>query len=832
MTIEEITLKYKNVPEELKVMKRWVCFKVEGMEKGKTTKRPYNAKTGKLAKVSDELTWSNFDTAMLGCVKYGCDGIGFILGAGIFGIDLDNHPDQNGVFPMSDEEFKELGDEFINTLDSYAEHSQSGKGIHIICAGKLPVGARRKGCVEMYDSGRFFAFTGDIIHKTPINNREQEIIPLWEKYLNKESFSCDNTTTHTFRKKVEYNEVVQLTDQEVIDVALASKNGNVFWKYYHDGDISMNNNDASSADMSFCNILAFYCNGNISQMDRIFRSSALMRDKWDEMRGQDTYGNITLQNAASKIINGYTKTISTKEVIDKSYLNHNNHIVNVETGEVIDPFAPEMNMDENGEPIFRIKKNFNKYPYTDTGNAIRFYDYFGELFKYNKTDKVFMFWTGKTWIKDLGASMIRKYANKFIDILKTEYKSFDEEIENATREGRKEDAKRIIAMQEACLKNATRVANKAGKDAMLYEFQSLYDVPVESWQFDQDDYLLNTDSGIVDLKKGDILPFDKSKMLSKNTNIKVSFETPHTWIKFLNSVFYNGNKNETQEIVDSLQTCLGYSLTGSSREQIMFLLYGSGSNGKSTLTETISNIMGTYGDNIQSSILMQQKNANNSAMYSIAKLQNIRFVETGETDDGGKLAEAQLKILTGGDTISAQFKYGNEFSFKPKFKIWMSTNNKPIIRGTDLGIWRRLFIFPFVNSFTGENKDKNLPDKLKKEKEAILGWCIRGYQKYLELGENLIIPRALEHVKSEYKQQMDIIAQFIDKECVLIETARTECRFLYQYYKEWALDNTEFTMKESKFSDELKNKGIRTEKDEGKNFYVGIRVISRGYSNY
>lgn len=814
LSFTELEKKYKDVPNELKSMKRWVCFKIEGLNDGKTAKRPYNAMTGTLARVNDELTWTTFNIALKGCEKYKCDGIGFILGNGIFGIDLDNHPDSDGNYPMSPETFQELIDEFVNALDSYSERSQSGLGVHIICQGKLPKGGRRKGSVEMYDSGRFFAFTGNAIRNVPINFREEEIVPLWEKYVKNTNIKDEEI------KRFVIPEKLRLSDEELIDIALNSQNGDVFYKYYHDGDISMNNNDQSSADMSFCMQLAFWCNGNKEQMDRIFRNSALMRDKWDSYRGQQTYGQITIDTACRSVPNGFIPpkpmfNVQDKEKHKKTPTIDEKHITE---------FGTLMNLDEDGEPIFRIKKIFKKYSYSDTGNAMRFYDYFGELFKYNVTDKVYMFWTGKTWIRDV-TEIHRKYATKLIDVMKLEEEQIASEMLKLQKEGKKDEAKEMGNLLDACRKNTARVANKAGKDAMLYEFRTLKDIPVESKVFNTDDFLLNTDSGIIDLRSGELMPFDQKQLISKNTGVKVDFEEPTNWIKFLYSVFDNGNEQETNELVDSIQVCLGYSLTGSVREQVMFLLYGGGSNGKSTLTEQIAYIMGDYADNIASNNLMQQKNANNSAIYSIAKLQTVRFVETGETDDGGRLAEAQLKILTGGDSISAQFKYGNEFSFRPKFKIWMSTNNRPIIRGTDFGIWRRLIPFEFKNSFTGDKKDKDLPKKLREEAPKILGWCIKGCLKYLEKND-LALTKMQRDWLQEYKTQMDVLTQFIMKECVLSEHSSVECKALYNAYKEWAKDNTEYILKESKFSSDLKKKGITIDKNPmtGKSYYLGVRL--------
>lgn len=827
MDLEKLKEQYNNIPLELKQMKRWVCYKVEGTNDGKTTKRPYNALNGAMAKVNDELTWSKFNIALNGCVKYNCDGIGFILGAGIFGIDLDNHADANGEYPMTDDEFKVLVNEFVTTLDSYSEYSQSGKGVHIICKGELPEGGRRKGSVEMYDNGRFFAFTGNTINNTLINERTSQVVGLWEKYINVEKPKFEAKEEGYFKPSNRgFYEELDLSDEEIIENAYNSASGSIFYKYYHDGDISMNNNDNSSADMSFCNMLAFWCNKDKAQMDRIFRHSALYREKWDEYRGKLTYGEITINAACNNVQEGYVKRkyVDTQKIHIKDKLNYNKD--KGESPKIIAPSydGSQMNIDEDGEPIFHIKKIFGDYPYTDTGNAMRFYEYFGSLFKYNVTDKIIMFWTGQTWIRD-AKDIIRKYANKFIEILQTEADSILEEVERVQKDGKKDEAKLLYKKYSECVSNIQRVSNKAGKDAMLTEFKALYDIPINSYEFDYDDYLLNTKSGVVNLKTGEILGYNKDLLLSKNTNVEVSYEEPTVWLKFLHSVFKNRDEVETQNIINSLQTCLGYSLTGSTKEQVMFLLYGNGSNGKSTLTEIIAHIMGDYGDNIASSVLLQQKAANNSAIYSIAKLQGKRFVETGETDDGGKLAESQVKILTGGDTISAQFKFGNEFSFRPKFKIWMSTNNKPVIRGTDLGIWRRIFMFPFTNTFTEKEKDKDLLDKLKAEGSKILGWCIQGYQKYQEAGD-LLKATTLKNAVQEYKEQMDVIAQFINRECEVTAGARIDCKELYNAYKDWAMDNVEFCIKESKFMEDLKTKGFPVDStSQKKKYYIGISLI-------
>lgn len=832
MTYEELSSKYSNVPIELKTLTRWVCFKIE-VRDGETGKFPINSMTGKYARSNDSMTWSTFNTALLGCIKWKCHGIGFMLGDGIFGIDLDNHPNkQTGELEMPKEEFEKLCNEFVEKLDSYSERSWSGEGVHIICAGKLPGTRRKTTSVEMYDKGRFFAFTGNVINAKPVEVREEEIKPLYEKYMPKEQ--------EIVKREVIIPDGVNTIDvdiDEIIDKAMNNEKSGEYFKALYFGDIETayaispsgwKDDTHSSADLAFCSLLAFWCNSNSDKMDTIFRMSGLMRDKWDTFRGAKTYGQLTIEKAIATCSAGYVKFEKKPEIfIGNEPTSKDKIICDEETGEVISLNREAvMNIDANGEPIFRIKSIYKKFPCNDTGNAEKFYEYFGDLFKYNKTDKIFMFWTGKTWIRD-EKDIIRKYANKFIQICKSDLANLENELERDRNEGK--DIKMSELYIKAYQKNIDRISNKAGKDAMLSEFQSLKDVAVTSDEFNTDDYLLNTDSGIVNLKTGHISPFDSKAMLSKNTNVKVSYDEPKVWIHFLHGIFERGNPQETEEIIECIQKCLGYSLSGSTKEQCMFLCYGNGSNGKTTFQEIINYIIGEYGDNVNSDVLMQQKMQTNNS-FTIAKLKDARYVETDETDEGERLSEGIVKRMTGGGQMSAAFKYANEFSFMPKFKIWMATNNKPIIRGTDLGIWRRIFPFPFIHTFTEEEKDKDLPEKLKAEADKILGWCIRGYQIYNEL-RTIKKPKCLEDEIKEYQEQMDVISQFISSECRVIPTSNVPCRNAYKSYKSWCMDNNAFLMSEMKFSKELQKKGFKIiTNNQGVKSYQGFILINNDFS--
>lgn len=835
MTVEQLNRQYRQVPEELKKLKRWVCFKIE-KRNGENTKIPVNSVFGTNASCSNDTTWSTFKMAVNGCAKYGCDGLGFMLGNGIFGVDLDDSNwkrHKKGEITIEEYEeqkdiFENLKQEFVVGLNSYTEYSPSGKGVHIICYGTLPFGRRRKGNVEMYDSGRFFTFTGNAINCVPIQERTSEIIPLWEKYV-------DDGKEIKPLKKIEEIEKpgFEMDDEELIQKILKSNQGAKFQTLF-DGDYSSYVNqytgepDHSAADHALCSILAFWTGNNMEQMDRIFRNSGLMREKWDEFRGSQKYGEKTLLRAISSNEEIYTPQTETKQItLNKPQIKETKYI-NEETGEVTSEFTPIMSLDENGEPVFANKLIFKRYHLDDTGNANKFFDYFGEYFRYNVTDKVFMYWTGKTWIKD-DKDIIKKYANELIEISRKEIASIDKNIADYQNAGKITELEMEKKYKEAYTKNLTRMSNKAGKEAMISEFKALKNIAVSSDEFNKQEYYLNTESGVVDLETGKVMPFNPEFMISKNTNCKISYEEPTEWINFLNSIFYRGDDEEdikeTEEIIHFIKTALGYTLSGDTSEQGLFLLFGGGSNGKSTFTEQIAYMMGDYADSVASNILMQQKQQNDSAKFSIAKLKNARYVSTGETDDGERLAEAQIKAWTGGESINAQFKFGNEFSYKPQFKIWMSTNNKPIIRGTDHGIWRRIFLVPFLRRFTDDQKDKYLPKKLRAESDKILGWCIKGFQEF-RAQKGLILPNCLKKELNVYKNQMDVVAKFLENQTVSSPGGEVSAKILWQNYKMWAKDNEEYLLRQSKFEEQILNKNYIVQKKKGEKYFVGLRLLN------
>lgn len=340
-------------------------------------------------------------------------------------------------------------------------------------------------------------------------------------------------------------------------------------------------------------------------------------------------------------------------------------------------------------------------------------------------------------------------------------------------------------------------------------------------RFDNDPMILNTQSGIVNLENGELMDFDRTKMVSKITNAEYTTKsTPDIWMKLLSDAFDNDSS-----MIRWFQKWCGYCLTGSTEEQLIVFCVGNGRNGKSTILDTISEILGDYAGNMQSESLMHSKGGVRSSTGDIARLNGLRFVTVSESDEGERLNESLIKQLTGGDKVTASKKYENEFEFHSVAKIQMATNHKPNIRGTDDGIWRRIKIIPFDVQIPEERVDKNLKYKLRKEYSAILGWMVDGCIMWKHEGLSPV-PLKMQLAASEYKGEMDVVKQFIDENIVEQPGAKVQANIVYAAYRQWAKENNMYEMTGTKFGREFAKRYGKKREPAGI-FYVGIKMSSR-----
>lgn len=738
-------------PQELRETKQWVCWVWDD-------KAPRNPLTGGYAKANDPSTWGTLSQAVDACGKYGFAGVGFEFAPPYFGVDLDHCMDN-----------QELCREFVDGLGSYTEYSRSGDGLHIICRGSLPDGARRKGGIEMYSGGRYFICTGNVYDQRYLSVVEctEKIRPLHEKYLQPRRAIQPEPARVT----------VNLDDREVIEKAKGCESGGLFSLLYA-GNWQGIYPSQSEADLAFCNMLAFWTGRDAEQMDRILRSSGLMRPKWDSLRNGVTYGQGTIAKAIADCTEVYEPTVH-GDGTDLAFAVFGNGKVQ--------------------------KKERKRYDQTDTGNAHRLVDRFGSILRYSYNRKKWFVWDGKCWTTD-ETGAVKKLADCICDDLKKE--ALEEQDEKA---------------QAQKLKWAMRTAGNRAKEAMVKESQHLEGIPVMQDELDAYPDYLNCRNGIVNLRNGELIPHESGFMMTKiaGCDYDTSGAKPELWLKFLDDVT-KGNRS----LQEYIQRSVGYSLTGSTIEQCAYFLYGIGNNGKSTFQAVIRDMLGGYCQTVQPEKTLMIKAWGSESMGSdIARLKGARLVVCDEPDDGARLNESLIKQLTGGSRITCRFLYGDEFEYSPEFKIWMAMNHKPKIRGTDNGIWRRIKLLPFEVSIPQEKVDKELAGKLKKELPQILAWAVRGCIKWRQNG--LMEPECVKAASQEYRHEMDILEGFI-QECLEIDydyKEKTPARELFQTYSRWAKANNEYELSSKKFFMEIGKKLPDKGRDRTGIFYRNVKII-------
>lgn len=749
---------YECIPNELKQLKQWVCWKKvkDDARPEKFKKVPVNAKTGGAAQSNNPATWCDYETAVQVSVKY--TGIGFMFANGYFGVDIDDIRSEIEAYQTGD--MDNIVAEFIHSLESYSEFSQSGNGIHIICKGHLPEGGRRKGKVEMYQEGRFFIMTGNIAAEyAKIEDCTESIKLLHSKYIgNQEPIKTTSTTVLP----------LDLDNEKLIEIALKSKQGQAFDLLYHGSWEGFYSNQ-SDADMAFCNMLAFWCAKDKVRMDMIFRQSGLMRDKWDRRTGNSTYGEITLNKAISSCQNvfspgSYQSSSGTKE--DFSIV------------------------------IGEQPRKF--YSYDDTGNAKRFTDRFQGIIRYNYIHKCWYVFNGKRWVMD-ETGAIKRLADKLIDEMESDIAWISGEEE-----------------EKAYRKHLKYTKSSKGKNAMLKESEHI--VSITPNDFDKGVFLLNAQNGTLDLKTGKLLPHDAEQYLSKICNVEYTDKADcPQWMAFLNVIF-----DCDRELIRYMQKVAGIFLTGSIDEQAVFFLYGNGRNGKSTFVNALYNILGDYTMTTQPETIMFNK-LRSTSEYEVARMKSARLVTTAEPTEGMRINESFIKQVTGGEELVGRILYGMPFSFLPEYKLCMSTNYKPVIRGRDDGIWRRVHLIPFNVQIPKDKVDKKLPYKLRKEYPGILNWAVEGCLLWQK--EGLEMPQVVADATAEYRAEMDLTGIFLSECTELDKDSVTNAADLFNVYVQWANKRNEHPATQTRFGRDMGARFERVHRSDGQ-YYKGMKLKS------
>jgi len=424
------------------------------------------------------------------------------------------------------------------------------------------------------------------------------------------------------------------------------------------------------------------------------------------------------------------------------------------------------------------RRNITAFNLTDLGNAERLIYHHGHNLRYCWLWSKWLVWDGKRWMKDDSGEVYR--------LAKETVASIYQEAASATDEERR----------KALAKHAVR--SEAG--ARIKEMVDLArsDVPVMPDELDGDPDFLNCENGTIDLRTGELREHRREDLITKIAPVQYRPDAAApAWEAFLERVL------PSEELRGFVQRAAGYSATGDTSEQCMFINHGIGANGKSTFQEAISRTLGDYAMRAPTEMLLTRRTG--GIPNDVARLKGARFVSASETEEGRRLAESLIKDLTGQDTITARFMRAEFFDFRPTHKLWLSTNHKPEIRGTDNAIWRRIRLIPWSVAIPPAEQDKKLPATLRRELPGILAWIVRGCLEWRR--EGLRPPDEVRRATVEYRAEMDLLAGFIADCCKTGADHRAYASDLYKAYKLWCDDTGERHETQTKFGRRLTEKG-------------------------
>lgn len=342
---------------------------------------------------------------------------------------------------------------------------------------------------------------------------------------------------------------------------------------------------------------------------------------------------------------------------------------------------------------------------------------------------------------------------------------------------------------------------------------------------DADTMLVGFDNArrVIDLRIGAHRPASPADLITKSLNVAEVGDAKKAvrWLSFLDQVFQGD-----AELISWMHRWMGYALTGSTAEQIMLFCYGMGANGKSVLGELLRWIVGDYSRAIPVETLCESRRQAGGASPDLADLAGARLALTSETEDGAALAESLIKSLTAGDAISARPLYGKPFVFQPQFKLLMLGNHRPVVRGTDHGIWRRIRLVPFNRTFTAEERDPHLLDKLKAEAPHILAWMIEGALEWQRRGL-ADTPKVVAAETDSYRTEQDVIGEFLSEVTERDPASEVCTSDLYAAFRDWAIKNGLRPASKVSLGRRLSERGMRNRRSNGSTRWINLALKPR-----
>jgi putative DNA primase/helicase len=431
---------------------------------------------------------------------------------------------------------------------------------------------------------------------------------------------------------------------------------------------------------------------------------------------------------------------------------------------------------------------------TDVGNAVLFVKMHSSQARYCPHTKKWFVWDGRRWKQDVELrieSLAREVTDKLLVIA-------DEEMDPL--------------LKVAITRHALRTMSKERLRAMIELARSEPACQIRPDQMDQNPVLLNVVNGTLNLLTGTLQPHNPENYITKLANVKFdpAAKCPR-WVSFLNEIF-KSNQNLTMYV----QKVLGYSVSGETKEQAFFIFLGRGANGKSTMLNLIADLLSDEYVAFSPVSTIAEHRFEGSIRNDLARLHDVRIVIFAETNVGQRIDESLLKLMTGGEKITARFLRQEFIEFKPQFKPFIATNNMFSIRGKSDAIWRRLQIIPFRVTFSPDERDGSLPETLKTEAAGILNWLVAGFQKWSQ--EGLGTQDEIAQTTESYRQELDTIGRFLAECTTICEGLAVGSSDLYQGYVDWCRDNGESKTSIHDFSRSVEDRGYVKARGHGGRF--------------
>jgi len=730
-----------NLPPQLRREALFCCWRYEERN-GKRTKIPVNPRTGGNAQSTNPATFAPLAEALAALERQQLDGIGVGIFGSLGAIDIDHCVDENGALSA-------MALDIIGIMGSYWETSPSGHGVRILFNAtgfqydkeRYYINRQQLG-LEVYIAGctnKYVTVTGST--STPgaaLEERGQQLAAVLEKYMVRPAKKGPAASSRV-------SGAVDLDDLTLINKAKKSRSGSAFSALW-DGDTA-GYKSHSEADLALCNALAFWTNCDDAWMDRLFRQSGLMRDKWDRPQSGSTYGAITIQAAISECRGGYDPNSYFRQKADK--------ITTQTQGGAIK--LPDLHPEKN-----------NRYPWNDIGWGNLFADWYREKARYVPERKKWYVFNGRVWEPDTGNLKVMELCKKLADDLVCYALSLPEGAE-----------------RDSYRKTVEWWQQRNHRETILKDAASVY--PLKLSDFDADPYLFNCKNGTLDLRTRELRPHSAGDMLTQisGASYDPGARSP-AWEKFISEVMQDDNG-----AILYLQKIMGYGLTGDTSEECFFLLYGATTrNGKGTLMETYMNLLGAYGKAAKPETIAQKQNANsNGPSEDIARLADARVVNMAEIPRDMPMSASLVKTLTGNDTITARYLNENSFEYRPRFKMFVNTNYLPQVSDVTVFSSDRIRVIPFGRHFTEAERDKGLKPRLSRSESlsGILNWCLEGLYLWRETG--LEPPDAVKMATSQYQEDSDKASRFLSEELEAGAAYEARSAEVYGRYQQWCCRN-------------------------------------------